>query len=217
MPPIRPYERLLFAVIAASLVCRTVILTPAQPAWLDEVYSLYAIDHAHLMDFVRSFASNRNAAPPSYFFSMWLLGKMVPTSLLSLRVVSSLGGAGAFAFVWSILRRRVGFFSATVGAGTGLLTSNLFLFHSTEARFYTIFLFGIAWTLWEFDRLCTVEPTRAGLIRNGLSHAVAVSTAYVAGMYSAALLCAFVLRDHFAGVRRPKVYASVLAGWFPVF
>src|SRR5260370_37103795 len=36
-------------------------------------------------------------------------------------------------------------------------------------------------------------------------------------MYSAALTCAFVLRDHFVGVRRPKVYASVLAGWFPVF
>jgi hypothetical protein len=63
-------ERMMLVAVAAALVCRTWILSPQQPMWLDEIYTFYAIDHPTWPDFWRSFTSNINAAPPGYFTLM---------------------------------------------------------------------------------------------------------------------------------------------------
>jgi hypothetical protein len=209
-------ERMMLVAVAAALVCRTWILSPQQPMWLDEIYTFYAIDHPTWPDFWRSFTSNINAAPPGYFTLMWLAGRVVPLTELNLRIFSALCCGGAFAVTWSLLRRHADFFAATIGASVALLTSRLFLFHNSDARFYGLYLLAIAWAVSEYDRLCTAEPRRGWFWRNALSHALAVATAYVAGMFSAAILAAFVLRDLRVTTWRPKVYLSVIAGWFPV-
>jgi hypothetical protein len=206
-----------FAVIGVMLCARMAIVSPRQKMWLDELLTYYALDHGSWHDFFQSYATGLNAAPPGYFLLFWLLTKAgVPLSALSLRLFSAVCGAGAFALIWKTLRRHMGFFAASTATGTVLLTSSLFLQHSGEARFYGLYLLGSAWMILNYDTLCTKETSRADLVRNSLSHALAVSSAYVAGMFSAALLAALVTRDYGTRTWRPKVYFSVIAGWLPV-
>lgn len=192
------------------------MLSPRMPLWVDEVYSTYAIDQPTWADFWGSFSTNTNTVPPGYFFLMWAVGKVMPLSTLALRLFSTLCSAGAFALVWGTARRHAGFFAATVGVGAGLLTSSLFLQHCTEVRFYGLYLLAVAWTIWNLDTLCTREPARGTLVRNTLSHALGLATAYFAGLFSAAVLAAVFVRDRVLGAWRPKVWLSIVLGWFPV-
>lgn len=208
---------MVFLGIGAMLCTRTAIVSPRQKMWLDELLTYYALDHSSWHEFFASYSTGLNAAPPGYFALLWVMKTLgIPLTALSLRLFSSVCCAGAFALIWKTLRQHVGWFVASAATGTVLITSQLFLRHSGEARFYATYFLGAAWMAWNYDLMCTKEPSRADLVRNSLSHALAVSAAYVAGMFSAALLLALLIRDLGAKVWRPKVYLSVIAGWLPV-
>jgi hypothetical protein len=53
----------------------------------------------------------------------------------------------------------------------------------------------------------------ATLLVNALIHAAIVQTHLFGILYSGAILCAFVIRDRFFNLFRPRVYLSVLLGW----
>lgn len=208
---------LLFLIIVSlSLIGRTVFLSPRQPMWLDEVYTYYALLHESFTGLWRSLHTNVNAAPPGYFLLMWESCKIFPLCPLTLRLFSSICCCGAFALIWSTLRRHTSFFVAAVATTTVLLTSELFLKLNSEARFYGLYLLTIAWTVHNYDMLCTKEPSKGRLVLNALSHAAALSVMYLSGFYCLGILIALVLRDRFLKLWRPKVYLSILVGWIPV-
>lgn len=211
----RTMEWLLVAAASLSLIARTLVLSPGKAMWLDELLTYYALDHPSWPEFWQSYRTTLNAAPPGYFILLWSLGKFIPLSALTLRIFSTLCCTGAFVIVWATLRRHAGFFATCLGTGVAFFASLLFWEHSSEARFYGLYLLGIAWAVWNYDALCTKQTTRAQLVSNSLSHALALSAAYVAGMFSFAVSFALVIRDRIVGLWRPKVYLSVLCGWIP--
>lgn len=145
------------------------------------------------------------------------MSKAIPLSPLSLRIYSSLGCGAAFCLIWATLRRHTGFLIASAATSAAFLTSELFLLHNAEARFYGLYIALIAWIAYNYDRLCMeAKPSPKRLAWNGLSHALALSCTYVAGFYSLAVLLSLLIRDRSVRVWRPSVYLSVVAGWSPV-
>jgi hypothetical protein len=184
--------------------------------WLDECFTYYGVAHDSYGDFLQSYKANFSTVPPMYLFAVWALSKVIPLSVLSLRIYSSIGCGLGLCFLWAVLRRHFGFFVSSIATLAVCLTSSLFLAHNAEARFYGLYFALIAWAVYNYDRLCDEEPSTAQLFVNGLSHALAVSCTYVAGFYSLAILISLIIRDRVVGVRRPRVYLSVVAGWLPL-
>jgi hypothetical protein len=184
--------------------------------WLDEVYTYYAVAHGSFAGFVQSYNANINAMPPMYFFLAWAVSKIIPLSALSLRIYSSLGFGMGLLLIWATVRRHMSFFIASVATLAVCLTSDLLLAHNAEARLYGMYFALVAWVVYNYDRLCVDTPSRRQLVANASSHALAVSCTYVAVFYSLAVLLSLIVRDRSFRVWRPKVYASVIAGWIPI-
>ncbi|HSH96542.1 MAG TPA: glycosyltransferase family 39 protein [Roseimicrobium sp.] len=202
---------------AVALLLATCIVSPHTPMWLDEVYSYYGVAHPDAGSLLESYRTNVNAVPPLYIFGIWAVTKAFPLSVLLLRVGSTLGCIAAVFLVWATLRRHVGFVAASLATLGVLLTSGLFLFHSSEARFYGLYVGLMAWTVYNYDRLCAESrPSTRRLGLNAASHALAVSCTHIAGCYSFAILLSLLLTDRARQVWRPRVYASLLLGWIPV-
>src|ERR1035437_1001157 len=217
MKLLQRFEWLLPAGAGLCLLSCTLIVSPHRPMWLDEVYTYYAVAHDSFGAFLRSYATNVNATPPLYFVVSWAVLTVMPLSALSLRICSSLACGVAVFFIWATLRRHTGFFVASAATLTDCLTSDLFLTHNAEARFYGLYLALVAWETYNYDRICAdVPPSSGRLFSNGLSHGLALSCTHVAGFYSFAILLSLLIRDWALRAWRPKVYLSVLAGWLPV-
>jgi len=209
-------SQILPAAAALCLLGHAAIQSRYQPMWLDEVYTYYGVAHGSFAAFMRSFSTGVNATPPLYFAVVWALSRVVPLSVLSLRLYSSLGCCAAFWLVWATLRRHTSFLVSSAAALAALFTSELFLTHNAEARFYGAYLACAAWAVYNCDRLWTdPKPPARRLVWNALSHALAISCNYVAGLYSAAILLSLMVRDRNARVWRPAVYLSIVAGWAP--
>src|SRR5215467_1257270 len=210
-------ELLLPPAAALCLISCTLIASHRMPMWLDELYTYYAISHDSFAAFLRSYRTGINGAPPLYFLATWAVSRVIPLSALSLRLYSSVASGVALFFIWTTLRRYTGFFVSSVATLTPFLTSNLFLEHNSEARFYGLYIALLGWSTYKYDQLCTLRsPSRRQLFSNSVSHGLAVSCTYVAGCYSCAILLALIIRDYSLGLWRPKVYLSVLAGWLPM-
>lgn len=210
------YEWLIPLAAGCSLLGHCCIVSPRAPMWLDEVYTYYAVTHGSFADFVQSYNANIIAIPPMYLFLVWAVSKIIPLSALSLRLYSSLGFGMGLLLIWATLRRHMSFFIASVATLAVCLTSDLLLAHNVEARLYGMYFAIVAWLVYNYDRLCVDTPSRRQLVANALSHALAVSCTYVAGFYSLAVLLSLIIRDRSFRVWRPKVYASVIAGWIPI-
>src|ERR1035441_6455867 len=139
-PMNRRFEWALPAAASFSLVAHTLILSGRKPMWLDEMYTYYTVAHGSFGAFVASFGANLSTAPPVYFALLWALSKAVPLTALSLRLYSTLGSAAAFCLVWATLRRHTGFLISTVAASACLFTSEQFLIHVAEARYYGAYM-----------------------------------------------------------------------------
>jgi hypothetical protein len=109
------------------------------------------------------------------------------------------------------------FFPASLSACMVFLGSDLFIYYSAEARFYGPYLFGISLLVYGYDLLSKkTNPGLLLLLFNSFCQCLAISTSYVAGLYSAVILFALIIRDKTYRLWRPWVYASFIAGWFPI-
>lgn len=201
---------------AFCLIVQVLIVSPHVPMWLDEVYTYYGVKHDSLEGLVQSYKTGFNSIPPLYPFAIWTISRIIPVSVLSLRIYSAICSGVGVCLLWAVLRRHFDWFAATIATLTVCLTSSLFLFHSAEARFYGLYFALVAWAVYNYDRLCSERPGTAQLVVNSFSHALAVSCTYAAGFYSLAILVSLVIRDRVVSLWRPAVYASVLAGWLPL-
>jgi hypothetical protein len=155
-----------------------------------------------------------DVVPPLYYVSLWPWARIGGVSELSLRLHSSLWLIGGFALIWAVLRRRYGYWPASAGCLAAFCLSRLVLYQNSEARFYGFFLAVVAFGVWVYDRIYESDHLRLGqaaLI--ALAHAGIVLTHVYGGLYSGAILLAWILADLWQRRWRPAVYASVVAGW----
>src|SRR5260370_2944599 len=140
MKSVQRFEWVLPAAAALCLISCTLIASPRKGMWLDEAYTYYAVSQGSFEAFLRSYGTGINAAPPLYFLATWAVSQVVPLSVLTLRLYSSLASAVALLFIWTTLRRYTGFFVCSSASLTACLASDLFLEHNSEARFYGLYI-----------------------------------------------------------------------------
>jgi len=115
---------------------------------------------------------------------------------------------------WIILRRNYRFWPTVAGTLSAFCLTELVLVQNAEARMYGLFLALCAIGVLEFDVINRTQYcSTSTLLVNALIHAAIVQTHLFGIIYSGAILCAFIIRDRFLNLFRPRVYVSIVVGW----
>jgi len=198
-----------------SLLISCAIVSQKKYFWNDELLSFYLLDDPSFKHMIMALGDKINNAPPLYFTLGWLWTKVFTATELSLRIFSSLGICVACVIVWITLRRTYNFWSATIGTISVFCLSNLILTQNAEARFYGLFLAACSLGLLQFALLCGKEKCSwRSILANTCIHTAIIQTHIYGFLYSGAILFAFIIRDRFFKVFRPKVYLSIILSWF---
>jgi hypothetical protein len=203
-----------------SLLISCAIVSPKKYFWNDELLSFYLLDDPSFKHMMMALSDKINASPPLYFVLGWLWTKVFTATELSLRMFSSLVICMACVIVWITLRRTFNFWSATIGTISIFCLSrilglpNEILYQNAEARFYGLFLAVCSLGLLQFDLLCRKERCSwRSILANTCIHTAIIQTHIYGFLYSGAILFAFIIRDRFFKVFRPKVYLSIILSW----
>src|SRR5206468_1347017 len=133
---------------------------------------------------------------------------------LSLRLFTALGMSVACFVTWITLRRNYRFWPTVIGTLGAFCVADVVLSQNAEARMYGLFLAVCSLGVLEFDVINRKQYcSTATLLVNALIHAAIVQTHLFGILYSGAILSAFIIRDRFFNVFRPRVYFSVVLGW----
>jgi hypothetical protein len=199
---------------AAGLVTTAVVVSPRTPMSNDEVVSWIQVHDPSFAHMVRALAHGLQVIPPVYPGMSWLWVRLVGEGATALRLLSAGGMAAGFVFTWLALRRRLGFWSTTLGCSSAFFLSSLVFEHVANARPYGLMigLSGAVLLHYEaFDR-GSVRGWKA-LLSGGLLHgAMALSHVYGAA-YSGAFVCGRFVADRKQRASSPIYYGGVLLGW----
>jgi hypothetical protein len=205
--------RLPLLVSVVFLVC-CVWVNGKKPFWADELTCVYLIQDHSFGHVLHALAGGADVAPPLYYVSAWSWARVAGVSQLSLRLHSWLWISVAFALTWTVLRRRYGYWPASVGCATAFCLSRLVLYHNSETRFYAFFLGVVAFGVWVFDRVHESNRLRPGqMALIAVAHASMVYAHVFGVLYSGCILLAWIMADAWQRRWRPAVYASVVIGW----
>lgn len=204
----------LLVLVSVVFLVSCVWVSSKKPFWLDELACFYLAQDPSFGHMTQALADGTDTVPPLYYESLWTWARVGGVSELSLRLHSWFWVSVAFALIWAVLRRRYGYWPASAGCAAAFCLSRLVLYQNSEARFYGFFLAIVAFGVWVYDRVYESDRLRLGqaaLI--ALAHALIVLTHVYGGLYSSAILLAWILADLWQRRWRPAVYASVVIGW----
>lgn len=218
-PPGAPWRRdageWAFPLLAAgALLAACALISPKRPFWLDEILTVRLVSDPSFAHMLHAVADQIETVPPLFHVLTRAWARAAGTSELALRLPTSLGMGLALALTWAVLRRRFGFWAASLGTGGAFLLHDVLLSHNAEARFYGLLMALAAAACHAYDRLCEREQPGVGLlVGNALVQAGLVLAHTFGPLYSGAVLAALGLRDAARRRLRPRVWLSFGAGW----
>jgi hypothetical protein len=164
-----------------------------------------------------AFGDKFTNVPPLYFVLGWLWAHTFGVTERSLRLFTAFGMSVACVVTWITLRRNYQFWPTVIGTLGAFCVADLVLTENAEARMYGLFLAVCSLGVLEFDIINRKQYcSTATLLVNALIHAAIVQTHLFVILYSGAILCAFIIRDRFFNLFRPRVYLSIVVGWLSV-
>ena len=200
--------------LTISLLVTCVIVSQKKALWSDEVASAMFIREHSLIEQVRKLAIPADAGPPLYYVLGWIWGKILGTGTTTLRLLSAVSVAGAVWFVWCALRRGYSRLATASGIVLAVTTSQLFLYHVSELRFYGLLIGLVAFAYYVYVRIGSApRPRTRDLILQVVASSALVYCHISGWFYSGALLAAYLVVDFRTRKFRPLVYASIVAGW----
>jgi len=208
------WEYIIPALAVVALIVSCIIISSKRYFWIDELFTYLLIGDRSFRHMLIAFGDKFTNVPPLYFVLGWLWARAFGVTELSLRLFSALGMSVACVVTWITLRRNYGFWPTVIGTLGAFCVADLVLIQNAEARMYGLFLAVCSSGVLEFDVINRKQYCSTGtLLVNALIHAAIVQTHLFGIIYSGAILCAFIIRDRFFNVFRPRVYLSVVLGW----
>jgi len=213
-PKVVIWDYVIPALSVSALLISCIIVSSKRYFWIDELETYLLVRDHSFRHMLIAFGDKFTNMPPLYFVLGWLWARAFGVTELSLRLFSSLGMCVACVVTWITLRRNYRFWPTVVGTlGTFFLT-DLVLVQNAEARMYGLFLAVCSLGVLEFDVINRRQHSlTSALLVNAVIHAAIVQTHLFGILYSGAILSAFVIRDRFFHVFRPRVYLSVVLAW----
>ena len=202
------------ALAVGSLIASCIIVSSKRYFWIDELFTYLLVGDHSFRHMMIAFGDKFTNVPPLYFVLGWLWARAFGVTELSLRLFTALGMSVACFVTWITLRRNYQSWPTVIGTLGAFCVVDLVLTQNAEARMYGLFLAVCSLGVLEFDvmnrrRNCST----ATLLVNAVIHAAIVQTHLFGILYSGAILCAFIIRDRFCNLFRPRVYLSVVLGW----
>lgn len=211
------WEYIVPALAVTALLTSCIIIAYKKLFWNDELYSYYFLSDPSFTHMLSAFHDKINNTPPLYFLLGWLWARVFGSSELSLRLFSSLGMCLACIIVWIVLRRTYSFWSTSIGVLSIFCTSSIILSQNAEARMYGLFLSLCSLAFFLYDSINRNSNNHwTTLISNACVHAAIVHTHLFGIFYSGAVTCSFIARDKCFNSLKPKVYYSIVVGWFTI-
>jgi hypothetical protein len=202
------------ALAVVSLIASCVIVSSKSYFWTDELETYLLVGDQSFRHMMIAFGDKFTTVPPLYFVLGWLWAKAFGVTEVWLRLFSSLGMSVACVVTWIILRRNYRVWPSVFGTLGAFCLTDLVLAENAEARMYGLFLAVCSLGVLGFDVINRRQHcSTSALLVNAVIHAAIVQTHLFGILYSGAILSAFVIRDGFFNVFRPRVYVSVVLGW----
>jgi len=202
------------ALAVGSLIASCIIVSSKRYFWMDELQTYLLLGDHSFRHMMIAFGDKFTNVPPLYFVLGWLWARAFGVTELSLRLFTALGMSVACVVTWITLRRNYRFWPTVIGTLGAFCVADLVLAQNAEARMYGLFLAVCSLGVLEFDVINRKQYcSTATLLVNALIHAAIVQTHLFGIIYSGAILCAFIIRDRFFKVFRPRVYLSIVVAW----
>jgi hypothetical protein len=204
----------------AALLVSCAVLSPKRWMWMDELLSHQLAADPSWWHMIVALGDQVDTSPPLYFSLAWLWSAVFGASPLSLRLFSALGFAVAVLLGWRLVRRRFGFWSASLCLPWVFLGSDVLYEQNVQARFYGLFLALAVWAVERCDALIREQrPDKRLLLTNAAAHAGLILVHPFGLVYSGALLAGVLLWDLLQRRWRVRlrVYGSFVLGWAPFF
>jgi hypothetical protein len=202
------------AAVALSLVTAAAMDAAVRYFWVDEILTTTLIRDPSPLHMVRALANQVDTSPPLYYLVAWGWARVFGASAYSLRILSALFAAAAFAILWRTLRPYASVATRAAMACSALLLPHIVLAQIAEARAYGLFIALCALSLYQLDLLARDErPKALTLVAVALTQAALVLTHTLGLMYGASALAALVLSDLIQRRARIANYLAWGAGW----
>src|ERR1700723_2062840 len=146
-------ETLLLCCSVLSLVVACGVCSRHKQAWMDEVFTWTELSDPSLWHLYYAIQHGADGGQPLFYTTAWLWAKAFGSSVLALRLYSSVAICGALVVTWGTLRRFYGEWATAFGVLAFWGTSGLLLEQNVEARFYGLFILTVAIAVNVYARL----------------------------------------------------------------
>jgi hypothetical protein len=201
------------ALTVMVLLASCVLGSAKKEIWIDEAFTLQLItDHsvAHMM---KGLANAVDGGMPLYYPLAHGWGTLFGTSLLALRVFSSLCVCAGVLILWNSLRRVFSAAAVSVAILATTVTSATLLHQNVEARFYGLYFACAALVFAVHLRLATPSPTRRLVLAAMLAQGALVMSHPFGVFYSGAAIAALAFADYRSHRLRWRLYAALFGSW----
>jgi hypothetical protein len=207
-------EILLLGCALSFLLLSCILWSPYKQVWMDEIFTWKEVSDPSLWHLYSAIQHGADGGQSLFYVTVWTWARAFGTSVLALRLYSSIAVCGALLVTWRTIRRFYGVWATAFGVLVFWGTSGDLLDQNVEGRFYGLYLLAVAITVHLFVRLAARPlPSRSVLILAFFSQAVLVSTHIFGIIYGGLILLALVLFDAAKGQFRFRLYLAYAAGW----
>jgi hypothetical protein len=201
--------------LTVAVLLTTCILGSAKKEiWIDEAYTLQVITDHSLPHMMHALANAVDGGMPLYYLVAHGWGVVFGTSLLALRLLSSLFVCAGVLLLWHTLRRAYTAWAVSLAVAATSVTSALLLHQNVEARYYGLYFACAALVFALHVRLASTPiPFHRLVLAAMLANAALIVSHPLGVLYSGAAIAGLTLTDYRSGRLRWSLYASLAASW----
>lgn len=213
-PTHRRSEYYFVGLVVLCLLSASAVSSTFKPFWFDELISHTLITSPSTSHMLEALGNAVDSLPPLYFLVARVWSQLFGASEISLRLLSSLSLAAAFAITWRVGRKYFSFWAVSFGTTAAFCLSGTLVHQNTEARCYGILVLLGSLCLRQSEKFVSRDDIRPiDLALNAVLHACLVLTHLFGFIYSASFQLGLFGTDLLRGRFRPRVYASGFLGW----
>ena len=207
------FDRLLLLLTILSLLISCVLISPKKELWVDEGYALQVITDRSTPHLLRALANGVDGGMPLYYLIAHGWSLLFGSTLLCLRLLTSLLICVGVLVLWNGMRRFYSAAAVAVGIPLTLLTSELLLSQNAEIRFYGLFFACAALVIVLHSRLSEGQASPKLIIGAVLANVALLLSHLFGVLYSGVGIAALVFSDYRKGHLRWRLYAALLSSW----
>ena len=160
-------EAFFLSCASLCLLLSCILWSQHKQVWFDEILTWREVCDPSLWHLYHAIQHGADGGQPLFYTTAWLWAKAFGSSVLALRLYSSVAMCGALVVTWRTIRRFYGVWATAFGVLAFWGTSGLLLDQNAEARFYGLYMFAVAVTVNLYARLVT-RTARAIPLASGI-------------------------------------------------